>query len=111
FAGVQLSFSYGYLWLDATTYAFALSVVGFATICARIVQQRSISGQLQHERDNLARYQSPLLTEVLAAQENPSFDQRAQEAAVMFVDVAGFTRTDEPLRPTATVAILRAVQR
>jgi hypothetical protein len=62
FAGVQLSFSYGYLWLDATTYAFSLSVVGFATICARIVQQRSISGQLQHERDNLARYQSPLLT-------------------------------------------------
>jgi adenylate cyclase len=107
FVGLQLSFSYFYLWLDATTYALALTLVGFATICARIVQQRSISGQLQHERDNLARYQSPLLTEVLAEQENPSFDQRAQEAAVMFVDVAGFTRRAERLGPTATVTFLR----
>ena len=105
--GVQLAFSRSYLWLDATTYIVALFSVGFVIFAARIVQQRSISGQLQHERDNLARYQSPLLTEVLAAQENPSFDQRAQEAAVMFVDVAGFTRRAERLGPTATVTFLR----
>ena len=107
FAGAQLAFSSAYLWLDATTYVLTLFIVGFLTFAARIVQQRSISGQLQHERDNLARYQSPLLTEVLAAQENPSFDQRAQEAAVMFVDVAAFTRRAERLGPTATVTFLR----
>ena len=44
------------------------------------------------ERDNLARYQSPLLTEWLAEQQRPSFNERSQKAAVMFVDVAGFTR-------------------
>jgi adenylate cyclase len=107
FAAVQYAFSSAYLWLDATTYVVTLLSVGFLTFAARIVQQRSISGQLQHERDNLARYQSPLLAEFLAAQQNPSFDQRAQEAAVMFVDVAAFTRRAERLGPTATVTFLR----
>ena len=106
FAGLQYAFS-TYLWLDATTYIVTLFIVGFVTFAARIVQQRGISGQLQHERDNLARYQSPLLAEFLAEQENPSFDQRAQEAAVMFVDVAAFTRRAERLGPTATVTFLR----
>lgn len=107
FVGLQYAFVSAYLWLDATTYVVTLFLVGLVTFAARIVQQRSISGQLQHERDNLARYQSPLLAEFLAEQENPSFDRRAQEAAVMFVDVAGFTRRAEHLGPTATVAFLR----
>jgi adenylate cyclase len=107
FAGLQYAFSSGYLWLDATTYVMTLFTVGLLTFAARIVQQRSISGQLEHQRDNLARYQSPLLAEFLAEQESPSFDQRAQEAAVMFVDVAGFTRRAERLGPTATVTFLR----
>ncbi|HEY3149568.1 MAG TPA: adenylate/guanylate cyclase domain-containing protein [Dongiaceae bacterium] len=105
--GVQLAFSQAYLWLDATTYVVALVAIGLATFAARIVQQRSISGQLQHERDNLARYQSPLLTEFLAEQQSPSFNERAQEAAVMFVDVSAFTRRAERLGPTATVEFLR----
>jgi adenylate cyclase len=107
FTGLQYAFTSAYLWLDAATYILTLFIVGLFTFAARIVQQRSISGQLQHERDNLARYQSPLLAEFLAEQQNPSFDQRAQEAAVMFVDVAGFTRRAERLGPTATVAFLR----
>jgi len=106
-AGLQLSFSGANLWLDATTYVLALAVAGLATFAARIVQQRRISGQLQYERDNLARYQSPLLTEFLAEQQSPSFNERAQEAAVMFVDVAAFTRRAERLGPTATVEFLR----
>jgi adenylate cyclase len=106
FAGLQYAFS-AYLWLDATTYIVTLFIIGFFTFSARIGQQRQISGQLQHERDNLARYQSPLLAEFLAEQQSPSFDQRAQEAAVMFVDAAGFTRRAERLGPTATVAFLR----
>jgi adenylate cyclase len=106
-AGAQFAFSSAYLWLDATTYILALFIVGFLTFAARIVQQRSISGQIQHERDNLARYQSPLLTEFLAEQQKPSFNERAQEASVMFVDVAGFTRRAERLGPTATVEFLR----
>jgi len=107
FVGLQYAFTSAYLWLDAATYIVTLFIVGFFTFAARIVQQRSISGQLQHERDNLARYQSPLLTEFLAEQESPSFDRRAQEAAVMFVDVAAFTRRAERLGPTATVTFLR----
>ena len=107
FAGLQYAFSAAYLWLDATTYIVTLFSVGLLTFAARIVQQKRISGQLQRERDNLARYQSPLIAEFLATQQSPSFDQRAQEAAVMFVDVAGFTLRAERLGPTATVAFLR----
>lgn len=107
FAGLQYAFTAAHLWLDATTHVVTLFTVGLLTFAGRVVQQRRISGQLQQERDNLARYQSPLLTEFLAGQQNPSFDQRAQQAAVMFVDVAGFTRRAERLGPTATVAFLR----
>ncbi len=107
FAGLQYAFSSAYLWLDATTYVLTLFTAGLITFAARIVQQRRISGQLQHERDNLARYQSPLLAEFLAEQQSPSFHQRAQDAAVMFVDVAAFTLRAERLGPTATVAFLR----
>ncbi|WP_119304507.1 CHASE2 domain-containing protein [Dongia deserti] len=107
FAGLQYAFTAAYLWLDATTYVLTLFSVGILTFAARIVQQRRISGRLQSERDNLARYQSPLLAEFLAEQQSPSFHQRAQEAAVMFVDVAGFTRRAERLGPTATVVFLR----
>ncbi|HWA47950.1 MAG TPA: adenylate/guanylate cyclase domain-containing protein [Dongiaceae bacterium] len=105
--GLQIAFSQAYLWLDATTYVFTLAVVGLVTLTVRIVQQRRISGHLMRERDNLARYHSPLLTEWLAAQQRPSFNERSQSAAVMFVDVAGFTRRSEHLGPTATVGFLR----
>lgn len=106
-AGLQLAFSNAYLWLDATTYVFTLAIVGLITLTVRIVQQRRISGHLMRERDNLARYHSPLLTEWLVAQRRPSFNERSQNAAVMFVDVAGFTRRSEHLGPTATVGFLR----
>jgi adenylate cyclase len=105
--GVQMAFTRAHLWLDATTYALVLIATGLAVFAARIAQQRRISGQLQYERDNLARYQSPLLTEVLAERQSPSFNERAQRAAVMFVDVAGFTRRAERLGPGATVEFLR----
>lgn len=106
-AGTQAAFSRGHLWLDGTTYGLALAIVGLAAFTGRIVQQRRISGQLQHERDNLARYHSPLLSDWLAEQRRPSFNERAQNAAVMFVDVAGFTRRSEHLGPAATVEFLR----
>ena len=105
--GLQLAFTNAYLWLDATTYAFTLAIVGLITFGFRIAQQRRISGHLMRERDNLARYHSPLLTEWLVAQRRPSFNERSQTAAVMFVDVAGFTRRSEQLGPTATVGFLR----
>lgn len=103
----QMAFSAAYLWLDGTTYVLTLLTVGLGTFAARIVQQRRISGDLERERDNLARYHSPLLSRWLAEQRQPSFNERAQNAAVMFVDVAGFTRRSERLGPAATVDFLR----
>lgn len=105
--GLQVAFTGAHLWLDATTYMATLTLIGLVTFAGRIVQQRRISRELQRERDNLARYHSPLLTEWLAAQERPSFNERSQSAAVMFVDVAGFTRRSEHLGPSATVTFLR----
>lgn len=104
---LQYAFAAAYLWLDATTAILVLASIGLVTFGGRIAQQRRISGQLMRERDNLARYHSPLLTEWLASQQRPSFNERSQNAAVMFVDVAGFTRRSEHLGPTATVGFLR----
>jgi adenylate cyclase len=105
--GAQGAFVGQHLWLDTTTYILTLLLVGLVTFTGRIVQQRRISGQLQRERDNLARYHSPLLTDWLAAEQQPAFNERAQSAAVMFVDVAGFTRRSEQMGPAATVEFLR----
>ena len=105
--GLQIAFSARYLWLDAITCMLVLAAVGLLAFAGRIGQQRHISGELQRERDNLARYQSPLLSSWLAEQQRPGFDDRAQHAAVMFVDLAGFTRRSEHLGPAATVGFLR----
>lgn len=104
---VYAGFSEFRLWLDATTILLALATATFGTFAARIFLQKRISTRLMFERQNLARYHSPFLAETLARTSRPSFDDRPQPAAVVFVDVAGFTTLSEQLGPAATVAFLR----
>ncbi|WP_160775702.1 CHASE2 domain-containing protein [Stappia sediminis] len=108
---IQFAFTLGNIWIDATTVFLALAVSTFGTFFARIFLQKRISNRLVFERDNLARYHSPFLAESLARAEKPSFDDRAQAAAVVFVDVAGFTSLSEALGPAGTVGFLRRIHR
>jgi adenylate cyclase len=63
------------------------------------------------ERANLANYVSPVLAEQLARGMTGSLDHRNQDAAVMFVDVAGYTSLSEKLAPSETAAFLRDLHR
>lgn len=62
----------------------------------------------EHERANLGRYFSPNVVERLASDVRALEAGRAQDAAVMFVDVIGSTRRMEAIEPEEVIAIIRA---
>jgi adenylate cyclase len=61
----------------------------------------------QGARENLARYVSPNLVERLATAADPFGTVRRQQAAILFVDVVGFTRFAEQNDPETVIAFLR----
>ena len=61
----------------------------------------------ERARSNLARYVSPGLVETLAARDEPFGPPRQQEAAVLFVDIRGFTKMSESMTPSAVMEMLR----
>lgn len=60
------------------------------------------------ERSNLARHFPPSLVDEMALRDDPLGEVRAQEAAVVFVDIVGFTAFAEAAAPERVVATLRA---
>lgn len=63
------------------------------------------------ERANLRRYFSPNVVERLASDVRGLEAGRAQDAAVMFVDVIGSTRRMEAIMPEEVITIIRAFHR
>jgi adenylate cyclase len=61
----------------------------------------------ERARNNLSRYFSPNIVEMLAAQDEPLGAVRRQTVAVLFVDIVGFTRMAEAMAPEAVVTMLR----
>jgi adenylate cyclase len=61
----------------------------------------------ERARNNLSRYFSPNLVEMLAARDEPLGVVRRQNVAVLFADIVGFTRMAEGMAPEAVVAMLR----
>ena len=61
----------------------------------------------ERARNNLSRYFSPNVVEMLAAQDEPLGAVRRQTVAVLFVDIVGFTRMAEAMAPEAVVTLLR----
>ena len=92
FAVAQLAFQRYGLWLDVTFPSLAiLLTAGFVAVSRASLERRM--------RRNLARYQSPMIVDILAERENPSIEGHEQPAAVLFVDIAGSTRRAELLAP------------
>lgn len=61
----------------------------------------------ERARSNLSRYVPPSLVDTLAARDEPFGPPRQQDAAVLFVDIRGFTTMSESMSPTAVMELLR----
>ena len=66
--------------------------------------------QVARERQNLARYFAPNMVDSLAERDEPLGPVRAQNVAVLFADVVGFTRWAENQEPGAVIGLLREVK-
>lgn len=106
---VQIAFAEARLALDATAVVGALFFATTWTAARRFRAQRRLAEALAEERGRLSRYVSPLLADRLAAGLIP--ERRTQEAAVLFVDVAGFTTVAEKAPPETTAAFLAELHR
>jgi adenylate cyclase len=61
----------------------------------------------ERARNNLSRYFSPNIVEMLAEQDEPLGAVRRETIAVLFADIVGFTRMAESMTPEAVMSLLR----
>ncbi|MBV9907272.1 MAG: response regulator [Hyphomicrobiales bacterium] len=61
----------------------------------------------ERARNNLSRYFSPNLVQLLAAQDEPLGAGRRETVAVLFADMVGFTRMAEVMAPEDVLELLR----
>jgi adenylate cyclase len=74
---------------------------------ARLREIRRQRDEAQRMRNNLARYFSPNIVELLAGQDEPLGPVRRQDVAVLFADIVGFTALAETMTPEAVMETLR----
>jgi class 3 adenylate cyclase len=70
-------------------------------------QVQRLHAVAERARNNLSRYFSPNIVDILAAQDEALGAVRRQTVAVLFVDIVGFTRMAEAMPPEAVVTMLR----
>jgi adenylate cyclase len=104
----QAAFVRAGLWLAVVLPAAAIIADTTALSLWRVVAEERRRRAAERQRANLARYFSPKVAEALAERDRPFSFDRAQQAAVMFVDIVGFTRLCRGLEPGAAIAVLRA---
>lgn len=99
------------IWLNFVfpTAAIGLNFAWFAL--ARALGEQRRRRLAERERRNLSRYFSPAVVQALADRDDPFTFDRMQNAAIMFVDLVGFTRQSEHMSPTEAVAMLRQFHR
>ena len=74
---------------------------------AKLREMDRLRRAAERARNNLARYFSPNVVELLAAQDEPLGIVRRETVAVLFADIMGFTRMAEAMPPEAVMAMLR----
>jgi adenylate cyclase len=74
---------------------------------AKLREMDRLRQAAERARNNLARYFSPNLVELLAAQDEPLGAVRRETVAVLFADIVGFTQMAETMSPEAVMAMLR----
>lgn len=104
---LQLAFVLERVWLAALAPIAAMLAAGVAVEALRVTDERRRRRRLERQKANLARYFAPSVVEQLAASDEPAGLDRTQDAAVMFVDIVGFTRLSQGMAPAAAMALLR----
>jgi adenylate cyclase len=77
---------------------------------AKVAKLREMDRQrmaAERARNNLSRYFSPNIVELLAAQDEPLGAGRRETVAVLFADIVAFTRMAEDMAPENVLALLR----
>jgi adenylate cyclase len=74
---------------------------------AKLREIERLKAAAERARNNLSRYFSPNIVEMLAARDEPLGTVRRQTVAVLFADIVGFTRMAEGMAPEAVVRMLR----
>ena len=74
---------------------------------AKLREMDRLRQAAERARNNLSRYFSPNVVELLAAQDEPLGAVRRETVAVLFADIVGFTRMTKSMPPEAVVAMLR----
>jgi len=74
---------------------------------AKLREMDRLRKAAERARNNLARYFSPNVVELLAAQDEPLGVVRRETVGVLFADIVGFTGMAETMAPEAVVALLR----
>jgi class 3 adenylate cyclase len=91
--------------------AMSLAAIGITTLLAlRNLMVNETLGATQRQRANLARFFSPQLVDELAEIDTPLSLTRHQPAAVLFVDMVGFTAYCAKAEPDEVIKFLRDLQ-
>lgn len=106
FALLQVAFMQWQLWINATFPTIALFTVGAISATSRAMQERRLRAEIDRQRRNLSSYHSPLIADLLAKSAGPT-EEHEQMAAILFVDMQGFTGRMEGMPPAEAAHFLR----
>ncbi|MCA8934531.1 MAG: adenylate/guanylate cyclase domain-containing protein, partial [Rhodospirillaceae bacterium] len=100
-------------YVSAVVWAQQIVILTILTgiLAATAVRSRRLASRevrLAYERANLARYFSPNLARTLATAGEALAHPKQHSAAVLFVDLVGFTRLCEQLAPDDSVTLLQS---
>lgn len=110
-AVAQFAFESRLLWLNVTFPAASILLNAGIAASLRAVGERRLRRDAQRQRQNLSRFHSPVIADMLAQGDAASLGEREQRAAILFVDMAGSTQRAERLAPAETARFLREFHR
>jgi adenylate cyclase len=99
------------LWLNFTFPAVAIILSVSYVAADRMIREHGWRRKAERKSANLTRYVSPLVSGGRGMPDGGDPLLKTQYAAIMFVDIAGFTKMSESMAPGETMALLRAFHR
>lgn len=103
----QILLVFSLRWLAVAGPVLGILSGATVSVAGRMVRERRLRREVERQRGNLARYVPPTLADTLADRQEAAFDGREQMAAILFVDLQGFTSASESRSPSETAHFLK----